>query len=132
MISWGLKFIRHTNERHVTRSAPHILALNNLSKELYGELAAELGDGFGLTRRGILMLCKTEKTWGEEVHLAERATALGLDVGILDRQQVQALEPDVQLDVFGATHVRNDAHPYPPALLKLLSQDRKTVVWGQN
>src|SRR3546814_3021800 len=83
---------------------------------------SELGDGFGLTRRGILMLCKTEKTWGEEVHLAERATALGLDVGILDRQQVQALEPDVQLDVFGATHVRNDAHLYPPALMKLLLQ----------
>src|SRR5690606_24878608 len=112
MISWGLKFIRHANERHVTRSAPHILALNNLSKDLYGELAVELGDEFGLTHRGILMLCKTERTWEEETHLAERATALGLDVGILDREQVQAIEPDVRLDVFGATHVRNDAHLY--------------------
>src|SRR3546814_3569494 len=92
MISWGLKFIRHTNERHVTRSAPHILALNNLSKELYGELATELGDGFGLPRRGILMLCQTETTWGQKVHLADRATAVGIDVGILLRPQVKALD----------------------------------------
>lgn len=122
LISWGLKFIRHANEQHVTRSAPDILALNSLSKDLYNELANELGNEFGLAHRGILMLFKTEKTAAEEVHLAGRATALGLDVGILSREQVQALEPDVKLDVLGATHYRGDAHLSPPALMASLIQ----------
>ena len=117
MISWGLKFIRHANEPHVKRSAPHILALNNLSKDLYDELANELADGFGLAHRGILMLFKTEKTAVEEIHLAEQAKALGLDVGILTHEQVQSLEPYVKLDVLGATHYRSDASLYPPALM---------------
>lgn len=120
LISWGLKFIRHANEQHVVRSAPDILALNNLSKDLYNELANELGDEFGLACRGILMLFKTEKTAAEEVHLAEQATALGLDVGVLTHEQVQALEPDVKLDVMGATHYRSDAHLHPPALMASL------------
>lgn len=122
MISWGLKFMQHANERHVTRSAPHILALNNHSKNCYDDLATELGNVFGLEHRGILMLCKTEKVFEEEVHLAEKGRALGLDVDILNREQTQALEPDVQLDVFGATHVRDDAHLHPPALMALLLQ----------
>ncbi|MFB2120553.1 NAD(P)/FAD-dependent oxidoreductase [Parapedobacter sp. 2B3] len=127
MISWGLKFMGHANEKHVTRSAPYILALNNLSSDLYAGLASDLGNDFGLTRRGILMLCKTEKTWEEEIHLAERATDLGLKVDVLDRKQVQALEPDVELDVFGATHFLSDAHLYPPALMAALQKQLRQL-----
>ncbi|MGK6351995.1 NAD(P)/FAD-dependent oxidoreductase [Parapedobacter sp. DT-150] len=120
LISWGLKFLKHANEQHVRRSAPHLLALNNLSKDLYDSLADELGDDFGLAHRGILMLYKTGKTAEEEIHLAEQASALGLDVEVLSRDGVQALEPDVKLDVLGAVHYRSDAHLYPPALIRLL------------
>ena len=121
MVSWGLKFIRHANEQHVRQSAPHILSLNNLSKDLYNDLADELVDDFGLKHRGILMLYKTEKTAEEEIHLAEQARALGLDVDVLTREAVQAIEPDVTLDVLGAVHYRSDAHLYPPALMGLLT-----------
>ena len=120
MISWGLKFIRHANERHVQRAAPHILGLNNLSKDLYNELADELIDDFGLKHQGILMLYKTEKTAEEEIHLAEQAKALGLDVDVLSREAVQVIEPDVKLDVLGAVHYHSDAHLSPPALMGLL------------
>jgi len=127
MISWGLKFVGHANEKHVIRSAPHILALNNLSRDLYNDLTTELGNNFGLEHRGILMLCKTEKTWEEEVHLAERARALGLKVDVLNREQMQAIEPDVMLDVFGATHFLSDSHLHPPALMSMFLQQLNTM-----
>lgn len=127
LASWGLKFIKHANEHHVTRSAPHLLALNNLSKDLYDALAVELSEDFGLTHRGILMLYKTEKTAEEEIHLAEQAKALGLDVAVLTHEAVQALEPDVQLDVLGAVHYRSDAHLYPPALIGALTERIKQL-----
>ena len=120
MISWGLKFMGHANEKHVTRSAPQLLALNSLSRDLYDDLAAELGNDFGLERQGMLMLCKTEKAFEEEVHLAEKARTLGLEVDVLSREQTRTVEPNVTLDVFGATHFLSDAHLYPPALMALL------------
>src|SRR5690606_27058868 len=53
MISWGLTFVGQANEKHVIRSAPHILALNHLSRDLYNHLPTELGNNFGLEHRGI-------------------------------------------------------------------------------
>ncbi|SEK36471.1 NAD(P)/FAD-dependent oxidoreductase [Parapedobacter koreensis] len=127
LISWGLKFLKHANEHHVKRSAPHLLSLNNLSKSLYDSLADELREDFGLAHRGILMLYKTEKTAEEEIHLAEQAKALGLDVAVLTRQAAQAIEPDVKLDVLGAVHYRSDAHLYPPALMHVLMERVKQL-----
>ena len=126
-MSWGLKFVAHANEKHVTRSAPHLLALNNLSKSLYDELAADLGNDFGLEHHGILMLCKTEKAFEEEVQLAEKARALGLKVDVLSREQLQTVEPDVRLDVFGATHFLSDGHLYPPAVMARLLRQLNTL-----
>lgn len=127
MISWGLKFMGHANEKHVTRSAPQLLALNSFSRDLYDDLATELGNDFGLEHRGILMLCKTEKAFEEEVHLAEKARELGLKVDVLSREQTRTVEPNVTLDVFGATHFLSDAHLYPPALMALLLRQFKQL-----
>ncbi len=121
LLSWGMKFLRHANAKHVDRTAPHLLALNNLSKALYDGLAKELDDDFGLAHRGILMLYKDAKTEEEEIHLAERARSLGLAVDVLTPQQVQRLEPDVRLDVRGAVHYRCDGHLDPAALMKSLT-----------
>lgn len=126
-ISWGLKFIQHANARHVSRSAPHILAMNNLSKDLYNALASEWQTPFGLERRGILMLYKTEKAAEEEIHLAGQAEKLGLDVEVLSRDGVQAIEPDVRLDVLGAVHYRCDGHLYPPAFMASLLTELKKM-----
>ena len=43
-----------------------------------------------------------------------------MDVEALSKQEVQALEPQVQLDVAGAVHYKCDAHLYPNNLVKQL------------
>lgn len=127
LVSWGLKFLKHANERHVAATAPHILALNRWSKELYTELASEMENPFGLTHRGILMLYKTEKTAEEELHLANQATALGLNVETLNATEVQLLEPNTRLDVLGATHYRDDSHLNPNMLIQHLKKQLHTL-----
>lgn len=117
LLSWGLKFIRHANAGHVQRSAPAIRDLNLLSSTLYDDLAAERGFDFEWQHKGILMLYKKEQTAEEEMHLAMQARELGLDAVVLDKEQVQALEPQVRLDVLGGVHYRCDAHLYPQALM---------------
>ena len=70
-------------------AAMHCFELNLYSKRLYEELATEPGFNFALEKKGILMYYKTEKVAEEEIHLAEKAKSMGLDVEALDKQQVQ-------------------------------------------
>lgn len=128
LISWGLKFVKNANERHVTASAPPIRDLNLFSSSLYDELHNDLDQAFGLEKKGILMLYKTARTEEEEIHLAHTARELGLDVAVLNKAELDILEPDVRLDVLGAVHYRCDGHLYPPALMSALR--KKLVALG--
>lgn len=128
LISWGLKFMKHATDEHVNSSAPYLRDLHLYSSDLYDSLFQELGQSFGLEHKGILMMYKSEKTQEEEIHLAHKAQELGLDVDILDLKKLQALEPDVKLDVLGAVHYKCDGHLYPPALLSSLMKQLKD--WG--
>src|SRR6201996_1107631 len=113
LISWGLKFLKSANKKHVEQSAVPLRDLSLLSKQLYQDLAKQDGFDFNLTNNGILMLYKTEKTGEEELHLAEKARSLGLDVVDLTPAECQALQPDVKVDIAGAVHYRCDAHLTP-------------------
>ncbi len=125
LISWGLNFMKNATDVHVDRSAPYLRDLNLYSSEQYGELAKDLDAEIGLERKGILMLYKTAHTEEEELTLAAKARGLGLDVVDLTKEQVQALEPDVKLDVRGAVHYKCDSHLYPGALMAALISSLK-------
>ncbi|KXH84955.1 NAD(P)/FAD-dependent oxidoreductase [Chryseobacterium kwangjuense] len=118
MISWGLKFLKHSNQKHVDRSAAAIRDLNLASSQLYNELAENEEFDFELTRNGILMLYKTEKTAEEEIELAHKAISLGLHVDILDQQGIQKLEPGIKLDVIGGINYTCDGHMNPVKLMR--------------
>lgn len=120
LISWGLKFMKSATASHVEHSAPYLRDYHLFSRQLYQDLAQDPGFDFGLETKGILMLYKTEKAGEEEIHVGRDAQKLGLDVDILDKEQVQALEPHANLDVIGAVHYRCDAHLYPNALIPQL------------
>src|SRR3954470_3644142 len=106
LISWGLKFIKSATKEHVEASARSLLDINLFSKKLYEELSDEPGFDFAMEKKGILMYYKTEKVAEEEIHLGEKARQLGLDVVALSKKEVQALEPETELDVLGAIHYR--------------------------
>jgi len=120
LISWGLKFMKSATASHVEHAAPYLRDYHLLSRQLYQDLSKEPGFDFGLENKGILMLYKTDKAGEEEIHVGRDAQKLGLDVDILTKEQVQALEPHANLDVIGAVHYRCDAHLYPNALIPQL------------
>ncbi|TKC06821.1 FAD-dependent oxidoreductase [Pedobacter polaris] len=120
LISWGLKFWKYANQQHVDQSAVPLRDLHLLSKQLYDDLAKDPSLDFGLEKKGILMLYKTQATGDEEIHLAKKAQNLGLDVEPLSAAQTQALEPNAALAVLGSVHYRCDAHLSPNDLVKQL------------
>ncbi|GGC07263.1 NAD(P)/FAD-dependent oxidoreductase [Dyadobacter sediminis] len=120
LISWGLKFMKSATPANVERAAPFLRDYHLLSKQLYEDLAKEEGFGFGMENKGILMLYKTEKAGEEEIHVARDGQKLGLEIDMLSKEQVQAIEPGIKLDIMGAVHYQCDAHLYPSALFSQL------------
>ncbi len=116
LISWGLKFVKSATARNVENAASPLLDINLLSKQLYIEMNAEPGFDFSLEKKGIMMYYKTPQVAEEEIHTAEKARSMGLDVEVLSAKEAQALETGVTLDVLGAVHYRSDAHLYPNKL----------------
>ncbi|AZB11914.1 FAD-dependent oxidoreductase [Chryseobacterium sp. G0162] len=118
LLSWGLKFLKHSNQNHVDYSATAIRDLNLASSSLYNEITQKPEFDFELNQNGILMLYKTEKVAEEETELAHKAISLGLTVDILDKNGIQELEPNAQLDVIGGVNYKCDGHMNPVKLMK--------------
>jgi D-amino-acid dehydrogenase len=68
------------------------------------------------------MLCKLQKTLDHEFHLADDAEKFGLTVDRFNREAVQKLEPDVELDVAGAVLFRDDCHFHPGRMMVTLKE----------
>jgi len=110
LLDWAHKFWRAANEEHVHRSAPLIRDLSLASRVCFEEFAGAAGTNFGLVKKGLLMLCKSEHALHEESKMAGQARALGIPAELLDAKQTAALDPGARLDIAGSVHFPLDCH----------------------
>ncbi len=122
LIRWGLLFARSATAAHVARSAPLLRDLSLASRGCYEDLAARFGDVFGLTKRGLLMLCKSEHSLHEEARMAAAACALGLPADVLSPSEAARLDPGVRMDIVGAVHYPQDCHFFPQVFMARLTE----------
>ena len=120
LLDWGWKFYRAANAAHVARSAPLLRDLSLASRACFEELAALPGPGFGLVKKGLLMLCQSEHTLEEEAKTAAQARQLGLPAEVLDAKQTATLDPNVRMNVAGAVYWPKDCHLSPSRFLASL------------
>lgn len=115
LLRWGFHFWRASNARQVERAAPLLRDLSFASRACFEELAdgALGGHDLGLQKRGLLMLCKTQRALDDEIHFAARANELGIPAEPLDPRQTAALEPALTMDVAGAVYFPKDCHLSP-------------------
>jgi D-amino-acid dehydrogenase len=123
LFEWGWRFWRASNRRQVARAEPLLRDLNLASRRCYEQLAdATLGIGdFGLVKRGLLMLCRTEHGLEEEARFAGRARELGVPAEVLDARETAAADPGITMAVAGAVRVPLDAHLAPERFLAALA-----------
>jgi D-amino-acid dehydrogenase len=121
LAAWGLDFVRAATADHVKRAAPLLRDLHLASRACYEELARD-GNGFGFTRTGTLMLCKTGHALDEEAKAAQLARDLGMQADVLDARATAALDPGVRMDVVGAVHFPQDANVVPDRLVRFLER----------
>ena len=117
LIAWSLKFWRAATPERVRHAAPLIRDLSFASRALFEELAAQPGFDFGLKKRGLLMLCKTQHALDEEAQTAAQARALNIPAEVLDAPAAAALDPGVRMDIAGAVLFPQDCHLTPQRFL---------------
>lgn len=125
-LKWSWYFHRASTKENVEMAIPVIKEINLLSRDLFEDIKAsgDLGD-FQLERKGLLMLYKTDIAGEDEMMVAEKAKHLGLEVELLNKQQLDVIEPNVKINAKGAIHYECDAHMTPnefmPRMVKYLT-----------
>jgi D-amino-acid dehydrogenase len=120
LFTWAFQFWRASNRGHVERCAPLLRDLSLASREAYSRLAEE--EDFGLVRRGLLMLCKTQHTLDEEARTAAKANALGIPAEVLDARAAAVLDPNVTMDIAGGVYFPKDCHLQPERYVAALER----------
>lgn len=134
LITWGLRFMRASNAKHVARSAPLIRDLSFASRACFEELEALPNNDFGLVKKGLVMLCKTQESLDHEGAFAKQATELGVPAEVFDAKVLGKLDPDVTMDVAGGVYFPKDCHLSPNRFMAGLKRQcdamRVKFVWG--
>lgn len=133
LLGWGVRFCRACNPDHVERCAPLLRDLHLASRELFIELSRQLGAGFDLTTRGVLMLCNTQRALDHEAETSRAARELGLEATVLDARQTAELEPGIAMNIVGSVLFDQDCHMSPHKFMRAMQDhlDRSGVkfVW---
>jgi D-amino-acid dehydrogenase len=134
LMQWGYHFWKSSTAAKVEKNSPHLNNILQMSRKLVDELRNDIGDSFSMETIGCLMMCKQQKTLDHEFHLADEAEMFGLKVDRLVKDQVQALEPDVEIDVAGAVLFKDDCHFNPGKMMLALKAylDTKGVKFQLN
>lgn len=123
---WSWLFKKSATRAKVEASISVIKDINLFGRELYEELKASNDFDFHYQHKGLLMYYQTEKAGAEEWKVGQRAIQEGLKVEHLNKLEVAALEPNVDLAIEGAIYYHSDAHMTPNDFMRSLQKYLKT------
>ncbi len=129
LTQWLWKFYRSCTVNNVENSVALLKDFNEQSKALYKNFAEKEGFEFCFEENGLLMLFKDSHTGEEEIQIAEQAKELGLEVEILNKEEVQLKENKLKTDVAGGVFYKGDTHLYPNKFIaEMVNHLKKTDV----
>lgn len=112
-LKWAWAFNKSCNPKHVKRAIPAIKNISILSQELYEDIKSNEYFTFHYEKKGLLMLCQTEKALEEELKVIVLAKSIGLAARDISLDTLAKLEPNVKMDVKGVTYYECDSHTTP-------------------
>lgn len=119
-IRWGLDFMRNCTNRHVQASTYPMRDILLLGKAEYEKWRHDPGLDFSYEPKGMLEMFQTPEVEHHAHDTVRRAQDLGLNTVLLDREQLQAKEPNTRIEARGAMFFQCDAQLYPQKLMTSL------------
>jgi len=122
LIKWGYTFWKSATEQKVKESGIHLNNILQLSRDLTTEMKNEMGNTFRMEEIGCFLLYKTEKTEKHEMQLGELAKKFNIETKFYTAAEVQAMEPEVEVNVRGGVLYPIDAHLHPGDFMKTIKE----------
>jgi D-amino-acid dehydrogenase len=117
-LKWTWAFNKSCNANHVKKAGPIIRDISVLSQQLYEEIKTSENFTAHYDKKGLFMLCQTQKLLDEELKLAEMAAELGLKARGITPKEIKDLEPNVEINAIGAAYFECDHHTTPHEFMK--------------
>ncbi len=76
------------------------------------------GFSFYYANKGMLDFFKTDENAHHAEEMVTASKKLGLDATLLNKQEVEQMEPTLNMDIKGAVYFKDDSHMYPNKLMK--------------
>ncbi|WP_299273069.1 FAD-binding oxidoreductase [uncultured Psychroserpens sp.] len=126
-LKWTWAFNKSCNANHVSKAIPAIKSITLLSQDLYDDIKQEEGFSFHYEKKGLLMLCQTEKMLDEEIKMADLARQEGLEARAIGLDELSRIEPNATMSVKGATYYQCDSHTTPSEFMEEMKAHLRTV-----
>jgi D-amino-acid dehydrogenase len=120
LINWAWKFVNSAGEKNVEAAAVPLRDIALISQKEYAEWSSRPGFDFAYEHKGLLEIFQTEAKEEHARHTVHQALDLGLETVLLNREELQALEPDTKINARGAILFKCDSHLYPNRLMQVL------------
>ena len=112
-LKWVWAFNRSCNQKHVQKSIPVIKEMAVLSQDLYDDIKQHENFTFHYEKKGLLMVCQSNKGLDTEVKVVQLAKREGLKAEVLTSEDVKKMEPNIDMNIKGATYYECDYHTTP-------------------
>ncbi len=122
-LKWAWAFNKSCNPKHVKKAIPVIKDIAVLSQELYEDFKHQEKFNFHFEKKGLFMLCKTQKALDGEHHIADLAKKEGLAVEMLTADEVKSIDPNANIDCIGAAYYTCDWHTTPHEFMEEIKQE---------
>jgi D-amino-acid dehydrogenase len=126
-LKWAWAFNKSCTPKHVAKAAPVIRDISVLSQELFDDIIKTEGFSSHYEKKGLFMLCQTEKVLEAEVKTANLANELGLEAREVNAEEIKQLEPNIEIDAIGAAYFECDHHSTPNEFMISLKQHLKNT-----
>ena len=112
-LKWVWAFHKSCNYNHVKKAIPAIKNIALWSQDLYDAIKQDEQFNFHYEKKGLLMLCQTEKLLDDEIKTLHIAKQEGLEATSMTPEELKKLEPQVNINAIGATYYKCDSHTTP-------------------
>ena len=109
-LKWIYAFNKSCTNKNVNKSIPAIISLSTLSQDLFQEIKVSNNFKFYYEKKGLLMLCKNEKSMIHEEQTVKLARENGLEAQMINHSDIIRLEPNIEIDSIGGAYFKCDQH----------------------
>ena len=113
LLNWMYAFAKSSSNYHVNKSIPLIKDITLLSQQLYDEIKQKSDFNFHYDKKGLLMLCKSQKYLDSESKLVDTAVSHGLNAKMVTKSDLKKIEPNIEIDAIGGSYFNCDFHTTP-------------------